>query len=181
MRERTIFLSFLLVPTMSVCDIYGIEKIIQLHHLSQISVTDVYSDWKRWVVQEDNAKYDAAFRYVGGDPTLSGQRLGITYFLINNWKLRPSDDDQTLVMDGNIFTEDGSPIFISTVECHNVAIQLAFSNLTTIVDNQLIIPTPAQIAKEVWNTPTSASDNPSSFGNHILNKLLTVMKFVGLK
>lgn len=49
---------------------------------------DVYSAWKRWKRAElSNAAVEPAMRTVGGDPTTNAQRLGDTYFLINNWKL----------------------------------------------------------------------------------------------
>lgn len=190
---------------MSVCDVYGDDKIIQLYNISQISVSDIYFDWKRWVMQKDNSKYLSAFKYVGGDPTLTGQYLGITFFLINGWKFRPSNNDQTLVIVGNIYTDDDTPVFVSTVEVHNVAIQMSFSNLTTIIDNQLVIPTTKQIATEVWNSDKSivtdnnsmgetlinipentwtvqtSSTTPGTFGDYVLNKILSIVKFVGLK
>lgn len=49
---------------------------------------DVYSDWKEWAAAiPDNAVWLPAIRTVGGDPTVSGQRAGDIYFLINGWKL----------------------------------------------------------------------------------------------
>jgi hypothetical protein len=43
-----------------------------------------------------------------------------------------------------------------------------------------VVSTPQQIATAVWTEPTSTGTE-GSFGYHLTNKVLTVIKFLGLK
>jgi len=55
------------------------------------SLTEIYSEWKRWVLLELNAKYPAAFRELGGDDLGGGLSLGVYFFIRNDqgWKIKP--------------------------------------------------------------------------------------------
>lgn len=161
----------------------GNTKIISiLDGVTYFTVKDLYSDWKLYMTSGDNAKYLPAFRYVGGDPTVPGQSLGSTYFLINGWKIRPYNGDHTLIIDGNLFTEDQSSPYLPTLNPHNVVIQNTFSNLvTTVSTGGGSNYTPAQIANEVWNTNISNTPftTTGTIGNYIKTKILTTAKFLG--
>jgi hypothetical protein len=52
-----------------------------------INMNDVYSRWKDWVMQSDNAKYLKAFSVVGGEPTVQGQTITPYFFLENQWRI----------------------------------------------------------------------------------------------
>ena len=69
----------------------GINKLILINEgETELDIQqDLYSDWKEWVRTETNLKYFPPFNTVGGEPTIAGQRLDVTYFLINGWKLKP--------------------------------------------------------------------------------------------
>lgn len=68
---------------------------------------DVYSAWKQWSKLRDNLKFNAALRNAGGDPTIGGDALGATFFLINGWKIYVDSD---VNFDGNLFgDEDAFP------------------------------------------------------------------------
>ena len=71
------------------CIFDGINKLIFISpNEAVIDVkTDLYSDWKEWVQLEQNAKFEAALRTIGGDPLGGGQYAGDMYFLINGWKV----------------------------------------------------------------------------------------------
>jgi hypothetical protein len=43
-----------------------------------------------------------------------------------------------------------------------------------------VVSTPKQIATAVWTEPTTTGTE-GSFGYHLTNKVLTVIKFLGLK
>lgn len=75
--------------------------------------TDLYSDWKEWVLLEDNAKFEQAFRTTGGDPLPGNRKVGQYFFLLNDWKLVPPADTLTddIQIVGNLYTEDGSNVF----------------------------------------------------------------------
>lgn len=92
----------------------GIRKLIIINEgVTEIDVQrDIYSAWKEWVLTDTNAKYLQAINTVGGEPTVAGQRLDVTYFLINGWKLRPQPGSYTLNIIGNLFDIDGGAIFI---------------------------------------------------------------------
>jgi len=71
---------------------------------------DLYSAWKEWMQLEDNMKYFQAINTVGGEPTIGAERLDVTYFLINGWKIKPYSGTYDLVLTGNIFDVDGGTI-----------------------------------------------------------------------
>jgi len=86
---------------------------------------DVYSDWKEWVDLENNGKYLAALRTIGGDPTIDIQTAGDIYFTINGWRVAVdlttaritgtlfSDNYESAWIDKNSYVNDGLivPVF----------------------------------------------------------------------
>ena len=93
---------------------------------------NAYSHWKDWMVNNPtgNMRYLQAIRGVGGDPLIPGRFLGDTYFLMNEWKIRPYEGDHTLYLRGNMFTEGGigEPV-VHTLGTYNVLVNREFSNL----------------------------------------------------
>jgi len=92
----------------------GVNRLIIINEgVEQLDVQrDIYSAWKEWLLIEENGKYLQAVNTVGGEPTIEGQFLDVTYFLINGWKLKPQPGSYTLNIVGNIFDIDGGAIFI---------------------------------------------------------------------
>lgn len=90
----------------------GINKLILVNPgETNLSVqVDLYSDWKEWAQTEQNMKYLTPWSIVGGEPTIEGQRLDVTYFLINGWKIKPYGGTYDLTIDGNLFDVDGGSI-----------------------------------------------------------------------
>jgi len=90
----------------------GATKRIQVNTgITQLDVqNDLYSDWKEWVLLSDNAKYLQAFRTFGGDPTSTTQSAPKYFFLTNDWKILI--DNENVVVQVNLYTEDGSSPFI---------------------------------------------------------------------
>lgn len=90
----------------------GVNKLIIINEgeTSLDVQADVYSAWKQWAITEDNLKYLNPIRTVGGEPTIEGQRLDVTYFLINGWKIKPYSGTYDLTIVGNIFDVDGGSI-----------------------------------------------------------------------
>jgi hypothetical protein len=68
---------------------------------------EIYSSWKRWVVQGDNLKYTQAFRVVGGDPLGDGRSIPPYLFLLNGWRVRPMEATHTLKIVGGAISVDG--------------------------------------------------------------------------
>lgn len=109
----------------------GINKVIECDNTSSFSAVEIYSRWKDWVLSADNSKYQQAFRYVGGDPTVGGKSLGITYFLTNNWKIQPFSQDHRLQIEGNLYTDGGDSPFIPSSGSFNVTIETEVSSINT--------------------------------------------------
>ena len=100
----------------------------------RISMKWLYSRWKYWVTQDDNAKYKPAFKTVGGDPTIGGNYISTYFFLTNGWHIKPPEEDCTIQIDGILLVEGGGDPFVSTVGTYNVRI-----NMTTPLQAESII------------------------------------------
>ncbi len=150
---------------------------------TSISVdTDIYSDWKNWVLQSDNIKYPIALSAIGGDPIGGARYLGSTFFLENGWKLRPYEGNHTLTVSGNLYTRDGSSPFIQTVGSYNVLISMQVSNLIdTVSTSGGGGSTPSDIADAVWNKIIPETPVPSSFGEWVAGRLMTIAHYIGMK
>ena len=95
--------------------------------------TDIYTAWKNWAVQDNNAMYSPAISVIGGDPIGPGLFLGSTYFLENGWKIRSYEASHSLTIVGNLYSRDGSSLFVPTLGNHNVIINTSRSNLVDTV------------------------------------------------
>jgi hypothetical protein len=116
----------------------GTTKIISLPIGSpEISVKEIYSRWVDWVALSDNSKFQQAMRYVGGDPLPGSKELGITYFLLNGWKIRPAEENYTLTINGNLYSEDGSSPYTSVLGSYQVMVINSVSNLVDSTVQQL--------------------------------------------
>lgn len=100
---------------------------------TSINLKTLYSDWKEWAKENDNVKHAIAFSSIGGDQLATGLYLGSTFFLENGWKIRPHEASHVLVVDGNLYSRDGSSPFVQTLGSHNVTIQTRTSNLIDTV------------------------------------------------
>jgi hypothetical protein len=74
---------------------------------NELEITEIYSEWKVWSALSDNLKYPPAFRQVGSDPATDTENLDATFFLNtgDGWKIRPSERDHLLQINGNIWTD----------------------------------------------------------------------------
>lgn len=144
----------------------GPNKLIILDNgTTSITVQSVYSDWKKWMLLSDNAKYLPAFSVIGGEPTVSGQYLGSTYFINNGWKIRPYEGNHTLVVSGNLLSSDGSSPFVSTIGNFRVLINLNTSNIIDkVATSGSTGPTADEIATAVWNKMLASHQIDGSAG-----------------
>ena len=110
----------------------GINKLIILGEgTTSLSIRELYTQWVDWVALSDNSKYLPAFRTVGGDSISSTKELGITFFMINDWKIRPYEGNHRLLVEGNVYTDPyGSSIFVPTLGNYNIVIETTVSNLS---------------------------------------------------
>jgi len=110
----------------------GPNRLILLEDETTLDVKELYYKWRLWANNLENLKYPLAMRYVGGDK-LPKSRLGITYFLINGWKIKPASKNYTLTVEGNLYSDDGSDVFVPADGDVNVLIVSRVSNLIDIV------------------------------------------------
>lgn len=117
----------------------GINKLILINDgETEIDIQkDIYSDWKEWVRLEDNLKYLPPISTVGGEPTIAGQRLDVTYFLINGWKIKPYSGTYDLTLIGNIFDIDGGSIKVPADVDPNTPNNITISTNTSVIVRQV--------------------------------------------
>lgn len=111
---------------------------------------DVYSAWKEWVLLpgQANAKWPEAITAIGGDPLPGSRQLGSTYFLENGWRMRTWEGDHSLTVTGNVYTRDGDPVFVPTVNPWTTSIVL---NISTLVETIVIAGTANSAVADIWN------------------------------
>ncbi len=168
----------------------GYNKLIIINEgVTSISIkTDVYSTWKRWMIERKNAGWTQAISTVGGQSLPGGGFLGDTYFLENGWKIKLTG---TVEITGNIFTADATSPFV-TAE----GIQIARSTVSQLV--QTTVPddysqnisnvvwqnqpdNSATIAQAVWQEPTASHGSPNTtMGYHLTKNVLTTKRFISL-
>ena len=103
----------------------GPSKIIEcLPHVNVLDVLDLYKEWKRWIIISDNSKYLAAFNVVGGDQTIEDEIIEPYFFLTNGWVIKPKEEDHMLIVQGLLFTSNGSNPIVSTDGDHVVTVYL---------------------------------------------------------
>lgn len=117
----------------------GVNKLILVNdgETSIDAQIDLYSDWKEWTRELDYMKFLAPFSTVGGDPTIEGQRLDVTYFLINGWKIKPYPGSYTLNIVGNIFDVDGGSTTVPADIVTNIANNITVNTNTSVIVRQL--------------------------------------------
>lgn len=146
------------------------------------TVADIYSAWKRWVLVADNSKFVPMFRVVGGDPISDVISLGVTFFLLNSWKIRPYEGNHRLVITGNLYADDLSSPFAATIGSYNVSVQMQVSSLTQI--NEVATSgntySLSEIRDTVWQAPVNGMADPATVGGWLTKKLLTLRQYVGL-
>lgn len=99
--------------------------------------SDIYSDWKEWMTFSENvnAGFPIAISSVGGDPISDTEKLGATYFLENGWKIKPWAGHSAVVIEGNLYTRDGSrPIVKDALGVDAVSLKVSALTSTIIVD-----------------------------------------------
>ena len=118
-----------------------ITKIIEIDETPDVNgdvlidvKVDLYSDGKEdWVAAESLRKFNFPIGAVGGNPLPGAKDLGTTFFLASDWKIRPYDADHRLIIDGNLYSEDGSDPFLDTLSNYTVRIMQQVSDLVSTV------------------------------------------------
>jgi hypothetical protein len=116
----------------------GPNKVISFSvSTTTVDVRDIYSDWVDWFLTSDNSKFMPAMRNVGGDLLPGSKTLGLTYFMLNGWKIKPFEENHTVTFNGNLYSEDGSSPYMSVVGSYQVMVISSVSNLVDSTVAQL--------------------------------------------
>ena len=96
---------------------------------------DLYSDLKEiWLNNIEARRLKVPITPVGGDDLPGADKLGSTYFLDPTWKIRPYEANHRFLVDGNIYSPDGTSPFIFTVGAYNVLLENKVSNLVSAIE-----------------------------------------------
>jgi hypothetical protein len=124
--------------------------------ITELSTKDVYSWWKQWVIESDNAKYLNAFRTTGGDPVSDTVSISPYFFLTNDWRMRSWEGNHTLVVNGNLYVDGGEDFpFVPTLQQWTVLITLQVSPQSQTVG----IGTVEEVSDAVWGTDLEPYEN----------------------
>lgn len=87
----------------------------------------------------------------GGKPIPGGKEQGRFFWLVDDWKFRPVEEDHRLQLDGNVFKPDGTPITVPTLGGYTVSVAIERSSefLQAAAD---VVVVPAQVV----SVPTEA-------------------------
>lgn len=150
----------------------GVTKVVSLTNgTTTLDLADLFSRYKEWVLESDNAKYPLAFTTVGGDPLPGDRFTGTTFFLENDWKIKPYEGSHTLTVTGNLYARDGSDPFISTTGNYNVRVMLTLSNLVDTIAGSGGGNTAEEIMDAVWSAELTTY--PTNSAGKLLSTLFT--------
>lgn len=92
----------------------------------------VYSEWKEWVRQSDNAKFLPAFgESVGGNLTNPPESIAAYVFVRNDlgWRIRPPEETGEILLTGDLFPFDpNTAMFIPTIGTFNAFVRQLVSS-----------------------------------------------------
>ena len=142
--------------------------------VNTISIREIYSEWKDWLLADPTRKgYPQAFRYVGADPVSDTEELGSTFFLLFPWKIRPAEYDHELILEGNIFTDPAgeSPV-VPTLSPYTLSVVFKVSTLVETTGGTAL--SPAETADAVWKADPTNYPLITEMGGKILGALASM-------
>ncbi|MBY9000892.1 MAG: hypothetical protein KGD64_08270 [Candidatus Heimdallarchaeota archaeon] len=136
----------------------GTAKLVIINTgITEVDSADIYSWWKEWVLESDNAKYLSAFRTTGGDPVSAQVRISAYFFLTNGWKMRSWEGNHTLTVNGNLFVDGGAEFpFVPTIGNWTVLVTLQVSPQSQTVSTG--IGTAEEVKEVVWGSDLDEYD-----------------------
>lgn len=149
--------------------------------VNTLSIREIYSEWKDWLLADSSRKgYPQAFSVVGGEPISDTENLGSTFFLLAPWKIRAAEYSHNLILEGNIFTVPAgeSPV-VSTLGNFQINYTFKVSTLVEQVSGGGSGGlTPAETAAAVWEAAIAAYTDPATMGGKILQDLSAILTAV---
>jgi len=122
---------------------------IVLNNQSLFTAEDMYSEWKDWIVQGDNAKYERAFDTVGGDDVGNNQEIAPYFFLRNNsgWRVKMPAQNGELVMSGNLFARDPDQAMFIQSDGYDSFLRLEVSTRAVVITVETAALSPSEAAQ----------------------------------
>jgi hypothetical protein len=157
----------------------GIEKIMTLH-VTYASAEDIYAAWLVWSTAPENLAWDQAFVTIGGEMINYSVSIPYYYMLINNWRVRPMEEDHVLIIVGNLCVQGGAMPLVQTLGNFNVLAQYTLPMMAQAINvaSNVVVE---QLVEAVWAAPVSVMTDTTTIGGFIHKLILTVPKFLGLK
>lgn len=140
-----------------------------------ISLPQLYSNWKDNITLADNFTYDFAYVVVGGQVTFGSQSVSLYFFQDNGWKMRPKEINHTAtLLEGILIAESGAPI-VPTIGSYNVFLdyQKPEHALTIALAGALTPTDIANLSEGVWSDSTQY--DPGEKGNDLKTTLANVL------
>jgi len=96
---------------------------------------DLYSRWKDWVAESDNAKYPIAFETTGGDDIGGGQTIAPYFFCRNDkgWRIEMPNGNGEIVLSGNLFPRDASQSLFQQSPGFDAFLRQEVSSRSTVI------------------------------------------------
>ena len=98
--------------------------------------TDIYSAWKEWIVQSDNAKYPPAFDTTGGDNVGAGQTIAPYFFCRNDlgWRIKMPEANGEIIVAGNLFPRDPNAALFEQTSGYDAFLRLEVSTRAVVIE-----------------------------------------------
>ncbi len=97
---------------------------------------EIYSAWKEWVRQGDNAKYPPAFDTTGGDSVGAGQTIAPYFFCRNDlgWRIKMPSADGEIIVAGNLFPRDPDTSLFEQTSGYDAFLRLEVSTRAVVIE-----------------------------------------------
>ena len=96
---------------------------------------ELYSAWKEWIAQGDNAKYPPAFDTTGGDAVGGGQEIAPYFFCRNDlgWRIKMPQQDGEINLVGNLFPRDPNTNLFEQTSGYDAFLRLEVSTRAVVI------------------------------------------------
>ena len=114
-------------------DAANIKQVLHGRTWYIFDAVDLYSEWKRWCVFSDGAKYAPAFSVIGGEDIGGGLKVGSYVFLLssNGYMLQGPDEDNVFIqISGNLYPDIANYPIIESNPVYSYTLIMRNSSLT---------------------------------------------------
>jgi len=156
----------------------GPNKIITIGHTGDptvVTAVELYSAWKRWVLQ-GNAQYIPAFaESIGGNDIGGGIKLGY-YCFVNNlegWLITALNEDYTVFILGELYSTDAEKTMFTPTVGHTVNVILQRNVGALVVPTEVLASgdsiedTAKATAQAVWEEKLIDHNTAGTYGEEL--------------